>query len=152
MTFFPLPAHSKVAVTRVLSPRGFTHGQNLTNKTKAADCAHSQLVCSVTCCNKRGHYDRRIWFGHRLHLGGMDCGSDMALIIPALAIGLFFGIVGIATIPELKWCSKTLCMPQFSSQGLVDFCTGTLGPRLLTFLLRRSRNNHPPRRHLQNQS
>lgn len=37
-------------------------------------------------------------------------GGDMALIIPALALGLFFGIVGIATIPELKWRSKTLCM------------------------------------------
>jgi hypothetical protein len=37
-------------------------------------------------------------------------GGDMALIIPALALGLFFGIVGIATIPEITWRVKTFCM------------------------------------------
>jgi hypothetical protein len=37
-------------------------------------------------------------------------GGDMALIVPALALGLFFGVVGIATIPELRWRSKALCM------------------------------------------
>jgi prepilin signal peptidase PulO-like enzyme (type II secretory pathway) len=37
-------------------------------------------------------------------------GGDMLLIIPALVLGLFFGIVGIATIPDLKWRSKFFCM------------------------------------------
>jgi hypothetical protein len=37
-------------------------------------------------------------------------GGDMALIVPALALGLFFGVVGIASIPELRWRSKAFCM------------------------------------------
>jgi hypothetical protein len=37
-------------------------------------------------------------------------GGDMALIIPALAFGLFFAVIGIATITELKRSSKLLGM------------------------------------------
>lgn len=37
-------------------------------------------------------------------------GGDMALIVPALTLGLFFGIVGIATIQESRWGSKSACM------------------------------------------
>jgi hypothetical protein len=37
-------------------------------------------------------------------------GGDMALIVPALTLGLFFGLVGIATIPELRWRSKAFGM------------------------------------------
>ncbi|KWV50476.1 hypothetical protein AS156_14210 [Bradyrhizobium macuxiense] len=34
----------------------------------------------------------------------------MALIVPALSSGLCIGAVGIATIPELSWRSKALCV------------------------------------------
>jgi hypothetical protein len=37
-------------------------------------------------------------------------GGDMYLIVPALTLGLFFGVVGIATIPEVKRRVKSSCM------------------------------------------